>query len=489
LSESLECADDLDNDKNGAADFDGAPAVFGQPQGSWYGADWSCNSLTDNTEYGGPSYTGPPVYRAQCDNNWDDDGDHWVDWPTEPGCQSKTDDTEVNNITVTQCQDYKSNDGDGLKDPYNYGSGSAECWNAQDWSEEDGFQNVPWDLASNPAACSDGKDNDVPQDFIVDYPNDPGCANTEDNDENNQAAPAPTSPGPAPLTPDPEPQALSNGFACGNNVDDDGDTEIDFRLVDGKNIGDPGCYSREDTDEGNVAQCGDGVENGIDGKVDTGGVMNWSTGTYYLADPDCASPWDTTENDTDYSTQSPGQACVVDPEDGVCVYDGSGINIQVTYQDEDLPFVQTYPETYNYTTGTEDLLDPSQLKCTIFGGRLRRIESSLRVNPGIQCNFRASNHRMKTQLAYYDTFDEMVDEEDEHERAGEYNKKTYGTSTMSNPSIWPCLPSANDPNLYLTGTYTWSRVKVRWAGIPRYINIPWGNNKSKVARAACAGDA
>lgn len=79
--------------------------------------------------------------------------------------------------------------------------------------------------------CDDGNDNDG--DGFSDYPNDPGCSNTEDNDEGDLC------PGDASC-----PQ-------CGNEVDDDGDTFIDYPA-------DPGCLSASDNIE--LDECLPGIE-------------------------------------------------------------------------------------------------------------------------------------------------------------------------------------------------------------------------------------
>lgn len=71
-------------------------------------------------------------------------------------------------------------------------------------------------------SCQDGLDNEG--DMLVDFPNDPGCANLDDNDETD------TCPG-------------AGCPACGNGVDDDGDMLIDY------SGGDPGCGSASDDSE------------------------------------------------------------------------------------------------------------------------------------------------------------------------------------------------------------------------------------------------
>jgi uncharacterized protein YkwD len=113
-------------------------------------------------------------------------------------------------------------------------------------------------------ACSNGKDDDG--DGKVDYPADPGCTSSTDNDEYNAPAPPPPS------------------YACSNGADDDGDGKVDYPA-------DPGCTSSTDNDEYNAPAppppttyaCSNGKDDDGDGKVD------------YPADPGCTSSIDTSE--------------------------------------------------------------------------------------------------------------------------------------------------------------------------------------------------
>jgi uncharacterized protein YkwD len=119
-------------------------------------------------------------------------------------------------------------------------------------------------------ACSNGADDDA--DGKVDYPADPGCTSTTDNDEYNAAPPPPPAP----------------SYACSNGADDDGDGKVDYPA-------DPGCTSTVDNDEYNAAPaptptpvptqpaCSNGKDDDGDGKVD------------YPADPGCTGPSDSTE--------------------------------------------------------------------------------------------------------------------------------------------------------------------------------------------------
>ena len=109
------------------------------------------------------------------------------------------------------------------------------------------------------SACSNGLDDDG--DGKVDYPADPGCSSSTDNDEYNAPPPPPS-------------------YACSNGLDDDADGKVDYPA-------DPGCSSSTDTNEYNapVAACGNGLDDDADGKVD------------YPADPGCQSLSDNYEAD------------------------------------------------------------------------------------------------------------------------------------------------------------------------------------------------
>jgi endoglucanase len=112
-----------------------------------------------------------------------------------------------------------------------------------------------WGGQANPAACSDGQDNDG--DGLADFPADPGCAAASDRDEA-----------------DPPPQAA----ACADGLDNDGDGRVDFPA-------DPGCTAAGDTDEFDPppAACADGLDNDGDGLAD------------FPADPGCTEAGDADE--------------------------------------------------------------------------------------------------------------------------------------------------------------------------------------------------
>lgn len=120
-----QCADGIDNDGNGLID---------------YPADPGCDSRHDRYEE--PKVVDPPPPPPQCSNGINDDPaeDSLVDM-ADPGCSSPTDTTESPNPVVPP-----------------------------------------------PAACADGVDNDG--DGLIDL-NDPGCSSSSDTDETNVVEPPP----------------------------------------------------------------------------------------------------------------------------------------------------------------------------------------------------------------------------------------------------------------------------------------------------------
>ncbi len=117
-----------------------------------------------------------------------------------------------------------------------------------------------------PSDCNDGLDNDG--DGKTDYPDDPGCLDIDDNDENDDCPTGPNCP------------------ACGNGQDDDGDMVIDFAG------GDPGCDAASDSSE--IDNCIPGVEvkflpdSGVTGTTPPSGNANFS--------PSCHSSTTSTED-------------------------------------------------------------------------------------------------------------------------------------------------------------------------------------------------
>jgi hypothetical protein len=97
--------------------------------------------------------------------------------------------------------------------------------------------------SSRPAQCSDGVDNDG--DGKTDFPADPQCASSSDNDESQAAFQSPPS-------------------QCSDGVDNDGDTKTDYPA-------DAQCTSAADNDESQSdfqPECNDGIDNDGDGAID-----------------------------------------------------------------------------------------------------------------------------------------------------------------------------------------------------------------------------
>jgi hypothetical protein len=155
-----------------------------------------------------------------------------------------------------QCSDTRDNDGDGRIDyPADPG-----CSSSSDDNEADNPQ------------CSDGRDNDG--DGKIDYPADPGCSSATDNSEAN-ARPA-----------------------CSDGRDNDGDGRIDYP-------DDPGCSSRSDTTEGGENQCHDGKDNDGDGLTDGN-------------DPDCQKGNRTSEFECSNGVDDDGDGKTDYPDDPQC---------------------------------------------------------------------------------------------------------------------------------------------------------------------------
>ncbi|MEK6905063.1 MAG: putative Ig domain-containing protein [Nanoarchaeota archaeon] len=156
-------------------------------------------------------------------------------------------DIETIIITVTdlvvdkpQCDDGVDNDGDGKIDFPN----DPGCTDKNDDNETDDPVDLP--------QCNDGVDNDG--DGKADE-NDPGCHS--DGNPNN--------PGTYDQTDDNETDDPVDLPQCNDGIDNDGDGKIDFP-------NDPGCTDKNDDNETDdpvdLPQCNDGVDNDGDGKAD-----------------------------------------------------------------------------------------------------------------------------------------------------------------------------------------------------------------------------
>jgi len=138
------------------------------------------------------------VVGAPCDDGVDNDGDGFVDYPADAGCDDASDWSE--DVPALDCDDGVDNDGDGAVDLEDFG-----CHSRGDFSERS---------APNVIVCDDGIDNDG--DGLTDFPEDPGCGFPLQTTENP---------------------------ACNDGVDNDGDGLIDFdggQVVWGECTGVPG---------------------------------------------------------------------------------------------------------------------------------------------------------------------------------------------------------------------------------------------------------
>lgn len=124
---------------------------------------------------GGSSGGGSGSTWPQCDDGRDNDGDGWVDYPSDSGCSSDNDNSERsnNNDDETECNDGRDNDGDGDRDLRDAG-----CRNSDDDSEDSDDNDNDRDRQ-----CNDNRDNDG--DGAEDYPEDRGCSSRTDNTENS----------------------------------------------------------------------------------------------------------------------------------------------------------------------------------------------------------------------------------------------------------------------------------------------------------------
>ena len=104
--------------------------------------------------------------QAACNDNADNDGDTYTDYPSDPGCSSRRDTSEYD--PNVQCDDGSDNDGDSYAD---YPSDPG-CASVTDTNEH-----------NSAVQCDDGLDNDG--DGATDYSSDAGCSSPTDTDETN----------------------------------------------------------------------------------------------------------------------------------------------------------------------------------------------------------------------------------------------------------------------------------------------------------------
>jgi von Willebrand factor type A domain/Putative metal-binding motif len=202
---------------------------------------WSCTTFTSSfgSLYGGlevrasadgtselEGALSAPCYVSSvpaCADFVDNDGDGLTDFPADPGCTSRSDNTETD--TPVQCSDGVDNDGDGLIDMADTG-----CQAPFDTTE------------SGPPACNDGIDNDG--DGLSDL-GDPGCTSMFDASEFDVSA-------------------------CMDFEDNDGDGLKDFPA-------DPGCHSPNDDSEATEGVVPGDIQARLLIVFDTSGSMNFNT--------------------------------------------------------------------------------------------------------------------------------------------------------------------------------------------------------------------
>ncbi len=161
-----------------------------------------------------------------CSDGIDNDGDGYIDFPADPGCEDLADGSE-DDAGRPQCSDGIDNDGDGHVD-YPADPSCQDEWD---------------DTEDGPPACSDGVDND--DDGLVDYPDDLGCTGPDDPSEVDY-------------------------HVCMDGVDNDGDGLVDFP-------DDPGCHSWNDGDEQDFVFADQPIKPRLLVLFDTSGSMNWHT--------------------------------------------------------------------------------------------------------------------------------------------------------------------------------------------------------------------
>ena len=193
-----------------------------------------------------------PTY--QCNDGIDNDADGKIDYPNDPGCSSAIDNDEYNAVVSPQCfvDSFTASpmnvlsggyttlswattgcdtltidgvtypvDGSGTFGPIYTGRNYQLYATSGPYSQT--RQTYVGVIQTTTYACNDGADNDG--DGRVDYPNDPGCSSSIDNDEYNQIIINPT-------------------YQCNDGIDNDSDGRVDYP-------NDPGCSSYNDDSEYN----------------------------------------------------------------------------------------------------------------------------------------------------------------------------------------------------------------------------------------------
>jgi hypothetical protein len=231
---AVECSDGIDNDGDGLIDFSDDPGC--------------ADALQD-------------IEDPDCSDGFDDDSDTLTDFPADPGCTSPADLSEKE--FGLACDDGIDNDGDLASDFRFVTWGIAGvltdrgCLSAFDSDEQ-----------SPDLPCDDGIDNDG--DGLIDYPNDPGCGNSQYRTESPDCDDGQDNDGDG-LTDHAEDFDCDGAWAfserpnaCADGIDNDGDGLVD-------ELEDPGCQATFDLFELNPVPITGGA---ITGYACEAGAMN-----------------------------------------------------------------------------------------------------------------------------------------------------------------------------------------------------------------------
>lgn len=192
LQNSSPCIDSGTSIGAPADDLDGKPRPYGR-----------------GIDMGAYEHQGPLV----CEDTVDNDGDTYIDWTNDPGCDNAFDLTEYG---LHQCDDNSDNDGDTYID----------------YLDDPGCVSVASESERQGGICDDGIDNDG--DTFADYPDDHSCQDPFDTTE-------------------------SETNECDDNTDNDADTLVD--------TSDPGClFNPNGLTE--IGECQDGMDNDGDTLTD-----------------------------------------------------------------------------------------------------------------------------------------------------------------------------------------------------------------------------
>ncbi len=169
----------------------------------------------------------------ECSDGFDNDGDGFIDFPADVGCDSPSDGSEVDPPRPL-CADGVDNDGDLFTD----------------WPADPGCQGPADNSENSQPACSDGLDNDG--DGVSDFPADPDCFSAGDGSETTYKQ-------------------------CQDGVDNDGDGRTDYDGRGTPSLADPGCHSLFDDSEVDPNFTPAGARPRLLLLFDSSGSMNWNT--------------------------------------------------------------------------------------------------------------------------------------------------------------------------------------------------------------------